>query len=344
MREIADFRSDKCARPTPEMVEAMASCEWGDGLYDGGPTVRELERLAAEVTGKEAAMFCASGTNANQIAVHAHTKPGDGVLLDDTSHIFWTEGGTGPTLSGVQTFAVASRRGMMRMQDVRRAFVRLDVGAPLTLVCTENTHNFGGGRLVPIDYLREIGTLAAASGARVHLDGARIFNASVKSGIPVAKYAATADSIMFCLSKGLCAPVGSMLCGRREFIDRAVRFRERIGALLKQPAPLAKCGIIALTKMVGRLAEDHANAGRLASGLRRLSGIEVEPADTNMVFVTLRRLKGDRAVGALEKRGVLTYHLGAGRLRFVVHRDIDAQDIERCVSEMSRLLRRKGPR
>jgi len=149
---------------------------------------------------------------------------------------------------------------------------------------------------------------------------------------------------MFCLSKGLCAPVGSMLCGTREFINRAKRFRERIGGLLKQPAPLAKAGVMALTTMVARLRDDHANASRLATGLRRLSGLDVECADTNMVFVTARKLDGDRVVAALEKRGVLTYHLGGGRLRFAVHRDVDAEDVDRCVEELGKLLRRKGAR
>ncbi len=344
MHGIADFRSDKVARATREMIEAMASCQWGDGLYDDGPTVHELERLAARVTGKEAALFVSSGTMANQIAVHTHTKPGDAVVLDDTAHIFWTEGGTGPTLSGVQTFPLPSKRGLMRIEDVRRVFARLDVGARPTLVCTENTHNFGGGHVVPLDYLREIRRIATKHGARIHLDGARIFNASVKTGIPARTFAATADSIMFCLSKGLCAPVGSMLCGDREFIERARRFRERIGGLLKQSAPLAAAGLVALKTMVPRLRDDHANAARLARGFRALRGLEVEPADTNMVFVTVRGLDGDRVVGALEKRGVLTYHLGAGRLRFAVHRDIDAGDIDRAVREVRKLLRGRGAR
>jgi threonine aldolase len=344
MHEIADFRSDKVARPTREMMEAMASCEWGDGLYDEGPTVRELEGLAARATGKEAALFVASGTMANQIAVHTHTKPGDTVVLDDTSHIFWTEGGTGPTLSGVQTFGLPSKRGLMRIEDVRRVFARLDVGARPTLVCTENTHNFGGGRLVPIGYLREIRSIAKAHDARVHLDGARIFNASVRSGIPVKTYAATSDSIMFCLSKGLCAPVGSMLCGDREFIGQAKRFRERIGGLLKQSAPLAAAGLVALKTMVARLRDDHANATRLAKGFRALRGLDVEPSDTNMVFVTVRTLDGDCVVNALEKRGVLTYHLGAGRLRFAVHRDVDSEDVDRAVGEFRKVLRGRGAR
>ena len=344
MHDVLDFRSDKVAGPTSAMAEAMASCRWGDGLWDEGPDVRRLESLAVKITGKQAALFVASGTLANQIALHTHTTPGDAVILDDMAHIFWTEGAMGPTLSGIQTWPLPSRRGMMRLDDLRRAFARGGVGARPTLVCTENTHNFGGGRVVPLKYHREVGLIARAGGARVHLDGARIFNASIKSEVPVSSYAATADSMMFCLSKGLCAPVGSMLCGTRRFIERARLFRERIGGQLKQAAPLAAAGIVALTTMVDRLHEDHANASRLARGLRRCRALKVEPAETNMVFVRVRGVSGDRVVAELGKGGVRTYHLGEGRLRFAVHHDVDAEDVDRAISVIEAFLRRKGKR
>ena len=346
MHDVADFRSDKVAQPTREMIEAMARCEWGDGVGDEGPTVRRLEALAAKLTGKEAAMVCATGTLANQIAIHTHTRPGDAVVIDEAAHIFWTEGGIAPTVSGVQMHAVPSERGIVSVDAIRRVFARLDMGARPALVCTENTHNFGGGRVVPLDLLGDIRAVASKHGAAVHLDGARIFNASVKSGIPAAKYAATADSVMFCLSKGLCAPAGSMLCGTREFIARARRFRERIGSFIKQPAPLAAAGIVALTTMIDRLHEDHANAARLGRGLKGVTQarrlISVEPVETNMVFVRLLAADGDGAVSALDRKGVRTYHLGGGRLRFAVHRDVDAEDVDRTVEVIGAFLRRKG--
>ncbi len=344
MHDVADFRSDKVARPTPEMIEAMAFCDWGDGQSDEGETVRELERLAMNATGKPAALYAASGTLANQLAIHTHTRPGEDIVLDGLAHIFGAEGAALGALSGALTVTLPGTFGMMEPAVVERALSRR--GAKPGLVCTENTHNFGGGRVMPLEYLLEVRTLARKYGANVHLDGARIFNASVKSGIPVATYAATADSIMFCLSKGLCAPAGSMLCGDIEFITRAREFREVTGALLKRPGPFAACGIIAMTQMVDRLRDDHRNTARLAKGLRELCGsereIDIEKAETNMVFVTLKRRDGDRFVAGLKRERVLSYHLGEGRLRFALHRDIDADDVDRTVEAFGKLFAKRG--
>jgi len=345
MHEIAEFRSDKCARPTLAMLKAMTDVRWGDGQEDEGETVGALERLATELTGKEAALFAPSGTMANQLAIHAHTRPGDEIVLDGDSHILWTEGGTASILSGVQTCALASRRGMMDLRELARCFERRHKGARTTLVSTENTHNMQGGLVVPLDYLKEVHALASRHGARVHLDGARVINASDRSGIPVADYAATADSLMFCLSKGLCAPVGSVLCGDKDFISRARHFRERIGGMLKQPAPLARCGIIALTTMVDRLTEDHDNASRLAAGLKDVSGIEqhldIEEPETNMVFMTIRQGDADAFIDELAGQRVRAYHISGGRMRFVTHNDIDAEDVDRTVKVFEKLLPRK---
>lgn len=342
MHETADFRSDKCALPTREMIEAMGSVRWGDGQADEGPTVRELEGLACELTGKEAALFAASGTLANQLAIHAHTHPGEEIIVDDDCHILGSEGGSAAILSGVQTYALPGRRGRMDPEALERVFARAEKGAPDTLVCTEQTHNFGGGRVLPLDYLKEVRAIAAAHGAKVHMDGARVVNASIASGIRVAEFAATADSIMFCLSKGLCAPVGSMLCGEAALITRARRFRERIGATLKQPAPMARCGIIALTTMVERLVEDHENAARLADGLREIPGIEreldIEAPETNMVFMRLKRRDPDAFVEELSRRRMRAYHIAGGRMRFVTHHDIDGEDVDRAVEAFAELL------
>jgi len=342
MHEIAEFRSDKCARPTPEMIEAMTSVAWGDGQEEEGPTVRELEGLAARLTGKEAALFAATGTLGNQLAIMTHTHPGEEIIVDEDSHIFWTEGGAPALLAGVQTCSLKAARGRMDLDQIAEVFARGHKGARATLVCTENTHNMQGGRVVPLDYLRAVRALASKNGATVHMDGARITNASVKSGVSVADYAATADSVMFCLSKGLCAPVGSMLCGDADFIARARTFRERIGGFLKQPAPLARCGIIALTTMMDRLAEDHDNAARLEKGLRAIPGIDkkldVEDAETNMVFMTLKQDDADAFLARLAHERVYAYRIVGGRMRFVTHNDIDADDVDRTVGLFKKLL------
>jgi threonine aldolase len=340
MHGIADFRSDKVAKPTKEMLDAMLSAEWGSGIGDEGPTVREIEKLACELTGKEAAIFVASGTMANAIAIKAQAAPGEQVIADDNSHIVWVEAGNAAYLSQVQMRPLPSSSGVMDIADIGRAMARS--WAPTTLICIENTHNMLGGKVMPLDYMRELKVFANARGARVHLDGARITNASVKTGIPVAQYAACADSIMFCLSKGLCAPVGSMLCGDAAFVQKASAFRKRFGGIPKQNAPLAACGIVALTKMIPRLKDDHATASRLGSGLKAIPGIgrrlDVEDAETNMVFVTVKGVDPVAVAAKLAEERVLTLHITGGRLRFVTHRDVDAEDVDRCVGAMQRAL------
>jgi len=346
MHDTADFRSDKCALPTHDMIAAMSRSQWGDGQDDLGETTRELERRAAELTGKEAALFCVTGTMANQLAIMTHTRPGDTILLDEISHTFWVEGGGPAALAGAQTHALRSTDGMMALDAMALACDRVHAGARVTLLCTENTHNFAGGRVVPVDYLESVRDLAHSHGAKVHLDGARITNASVASGVPVARYAETADSLMFCLSKGLCAPVGSVLCGDEETIARARHLMHRFGGQPKQPGPLAACGVIALATMVDRLAEDHDNAARLAEGLGKLPGIDaklvVEAPETNMVFMTLIDGDADVFIETLAARGVHGYHIECGRMRFVTHRDVDAEDVDRAVEVFRDVLLGKG--
>jgi len=346
MHPIADFRSDKCAMPTPEMLEAMSKPRWGDGQYDDGPTVHELEEMSCELTGKTAAVFVTSGIMANQLAVKCHTNPGEEIILDENCHMYLTEGGSAAAISGVQTCVLPSNRGLMDLGQLDRALNRAHAHAARTLVCTENTHNFGGAVVVPMDYLKEIRALATKQGTKVHLDGARINNASVKSGISVADYAATADSVMFCLSKGLCAPVGSVLCGDGDFIKRARAFVQRLGARPKQAAPLAMCGILGLRMAKTQLAADHATAARLGVGLAKIPGIEkklaIEEVETNMVFATLIDGDAEAFLKELSKQKVLAYHIADGRMRFVTHRDVDADDVDRTVDVFKNVLFAKG--
>jgi threonine aldolase len=341
MHEVADFRSDKVARPTEEMLEAMGRPQWGNGIGDKGASVRRLERLACELTGKEAALFVVSGTMANELAVKTFTRPGDQIVLDNRSHIFCVESGYSAAVSGVQTCALPSDAGVMDMAEVEGALVARFAHTPLVLM--ENTHNFLGGAVLPLDYMKGLCELAHSHGAQVYLDGARIINASVKTGIPVSMYAANCDALMFCLSKGLCAPAGSMLCGSEEFVHRADGFGRMFGGMLKQPGPLAECGILALTRMVGRLGEDHENASRLAKGLRGIRGVErfldLEEPQTNMVFLSVRGLDADAFVGKLAERKVLALHIGGGRLRWVTHNDVDSQDVDRAVQVIDDILR-----
>ena len=344
MHKVADFRTDKIAQPTPEMLQAMTHSQWGDGLGDEGPSVHRLERLACELTGKEAALFAVSGTMANELAVKAHTRRGDQIILDECSHIFVVESGYPAALSGVQTCALSSDAGVMDLVEVERALSARF--ARTSLVCTENTHNFLGGSVLPIDYMKELYTLSHRHGAKVFLDGARIINASVKSGIGVADYAACADSLMFCLSKGLCAPAGSMLCGSSEFIRRANDYRNTFGGVLKQPGPFAECGIIALTEMVERLSEDHDNAAHLVRALRRIPQVKrhlhIEQPQTNMVFFTLMTIDGDAFLKKCAESNLLALHMGAGRVRLVTHNDIDDEDVDRAVEVIAEVLAAHG--
>ena len=342
MHDVADFRSDKVALPTPAMLEAMTHPQWGGGIDDEGPSVRKLEQIACKLTGKQAALFTISGTMANELAIKAHTRQGDQIVLDDHSHIFAVECGYPAAISGVQTCTLASNAGVMDLADVEGALSARF--GHTTLVCVENTHNLLGGAVVPLEYMRELCDLAHRHGARVHLDGARILNASVKTGIPVADYADCADSIMFCLSKGLCAPAGSMLCGSTDFIAAADAFRQTVGGMLKQPGPFAECGIIALEQMVDRLSQDHDNATRLADGFKALPDVarhlDIETPQTNMVFFTVRSIDGDAFLKRCAERGVLALHMGGGRIRCVTHNDVDADDVDHAVKAIAEALKK----
>ena len=285
---VVDLRSDTVTKPTPEMRRAMAEAEVGDDVFGEDPTVARLERLAAERLGKEAGLFVTSGTQGNQVSVMAHTQRGDEILLDENSHIFNYEVGAPAILSAVQTRTLRGRHGILDPGEVRDAVRPPNIHHPRnTLICLESTHNRGGGTVYPLETLREIRRIAAERGLGVHLDGARLFNACVATGTPVHEAAAQADSVSFCLSKGLGAPVGSVVTGTRAFIDRARRARKMLGGGMRQAGVIAAAGIVALETMVDRLREDHANARLLAEGLARLPGvtIDLDLVQTNIVIL-----------------------------------------------------------
>lgn len=339
-----DLRSDTVTLPTEEMRRAMAEAEVGDDVYGEDPTIQRLERLAAEIMGKEAALFVPSGTMGNQVSVMTHTQRGDEVIMEAESHVYYYEVGAMAVLSGVQARPVPGRRGVMDPDDVRKAIrERNNIHFPRTsLVVLENTHNRGGGKVLPLENVKAISDIAHSNGLSVHMDGARIFNAQVASGIPASEYAKYADSVMFCLSKGLCAPVGSMVVGSKDFIDRARKNRKMLGGGMRQAGILAAAGIIALTKMVGRLQEDHDNAKLLAVKLQELGyGVNPEEVETNMVVVDVTPTGKD--VHTVEKelktRGVLANANSPKTLRLVTHYGITSDDAIKAVEVFADIIR-----
>src|SRR5256714_1052062 len=265
-RDIVDLRSDTVTRPTPEMYEAMLNAPLGDDVLGDEPTVTALEKLAAEKLGKQAAVFVPSGTIGNQIALATHTKPGDAILVEEEAHIFYAEVGAPAVIAGVVTFTLPSHRGVLAPEVVERHILKRNIHTPgTTLLCVENTHNRAGGTVVPLETMRHYAELCRQHGLKLHLDGARVYNAAVALGVPVSEIAQHASSVNFCLSKGLRAPIGSLLCGDAEFIERARYWRKRLGGGMRQAGILAACGIVSLTKMVDRLADHHPRARALAS-------------------------------------------------------------------------------
>lgn len=339
MHEIADLRSDTVTRPTAGMRRAMAEAEVGDDVLGDDPTIERLETEAARVTGKEAALFMPSGSMANNVAINAHTRSGDEILLDWDAHSLCYEVGGPAALSGVQTRQFHSTRGVPDPDEIATAIHSETLHTPATtLIVLENTHNRAGGAIIPLEVHRRIQAIARDRGVRVHIDGARIFNAAVATGTPVADYAACTDSLSFCLSKGLGCPVGSLLCGTRSFIDRARRVRKLFGGGMRQAGVLAACGLVALDTMVDRLADDHANAVRLALGMSGAPGITLDQTavQTNMVYCDTAR-PAEAWVAMLDAEGVRCLNTGPRTLRFVTHHDVDTDDIDRAVTVLRKL-------
>ncbi|MCE5192789.1 MAG: low-specificity L-threonine aldolase [Candidatus Cryosericum sp.] len=340
---MIDLRSDTVTKPTQAMRDAMAVAEVGDDVYGEDPTVIRLQELAAKMLGKEAGLFVVSGTMGNQVAIMTHTQRGDELITEAESHIFYYEVGDIAALSGVQARQVPGKRGIMDPDDVNHAIRdSSNIHFPRTsLIALENTHNRGGGKVWPIEYVREIAGIAHERGIAVHMDGARIFNASVASGIAPDVWASYADSVMFCLSKGLCAPVGSMLVGSRDFIDRARKNRKRLGGGLRQAGILAAAGIVALETMVDRLAEDHANAKLLADELARLGyGSDPAEAETNMAMVDVSVSGKDALsfVQLVKEKGVLCNAVTPTTVRLVTHHDVTTQQCREAVQAFKSLL------
>ena len=343
--KVIDLRSDTVTHPTPEMRRAMFEAEVGDDVYGEDPTVNRLEAMAAAMTGKETALFVTSGTQGNLTAVLTHTNHGDEIILGDESHIFWYEVGGASVLGGViMRTAPTDSCGRLNLGDIEAAIRSKDIHYPrTTLLCLENTHNRCGGTVLTPDYTDAVCSLVHGRGLRVHLDGARVFNAAIALGLPASALAKNADSVALCLSKGLGAPVGSLLCGTREFVERARKFRKMLGGGMRQAGIIAAAGILALERMVARLAEDHANAKRLAQGLRRIRGITLtqEEIPTNIVMFELSpELSRAEFVKGLERSGVKVGLRDGHPFRVVTHWMISPQDIDEALTRIEAVCQR----
>lgn len=343
--EPVDLRSDTVTKPTPEMREAMAEAEVGDDVYRDDPTVNRLEALAAEMLGKEAALFVPSGTMGNLLALLVHCQRGDEAIVGDKSHIYLNEAGGMSALGGIQPCPVPNQPdGTLALDNILASIRTEDVHHPITrLLCLENTQNICGGVPLTAEYTRQVGELARSHNLSLHVDGARIFNSAAAQNVSVKDLVAPADSVMFCLSKGLASPVGSMLAGSQKLIARARHLRKMLGGGMRQVGVLAAAGLISLEKMTKRLGEDHARAKKLADGLRQVPGLAVDAGipPTNMVYFDLLdevRLSVDQIIDEMKKRGVLVDWAAPRRFRLVTHYWVNDEGVARTVSAFREIL------
>jgi threonine aldolase len=350
VHDIVDLRSDTLTLPTPEMREAMARAQVGDDVWEEDPTVQHLEAMSAERLGKEAGLFVASGTMGNLVSVLSHTQAGQEVVLDLDSHIFNYEVAGAAVIGSVQMRPVKTARGFLAPDQVREALRPANIHLPPTgLVCVENTHNRHGGTCCAPEEISAVAAAAHGASVPVHLDGARLFNAAAALKRPAREFARDVDSVTFCVSKGLAAPVGSVICGSGAFITRARRVRKMLGGGMRQAGVIAAAGIVALERMVDRLAEDHANAFALAERLARIPGLVIDPASvqTNIVIFAVERPGGVAAsaaatadlVAGCAARKVKIHAIGPAAIRCVTHKDIDAEDVVRAGDALAEITR-----
>jgi threonine aldolase len=338
--ETVDLRSDTLTMPTPEMRRAMAGAELGDDVFGEDPTVNRLQERAAAMLGKEAALMVASGTMGNLLGLLVNARSGEEAITDADSHIFLAEGGGAASVGGIQLRPLPTERGVLSPEQVRAAIRPDDVHHPRSAaVCIEDTHNRHGGVVWSLDELRSVAEVAHQHGLKVHLDGARIFNAAVALGVSAREIAEPADTVTFCVSKGLGAPVGSLFCGSRETVEYARRWRKLLGGGWREAGVLAAAGLLALDN-VPRLAEDHANARVLAEGLAELPGVEIDLSrvQTNLVFFRTKSMPAAEFVRECASRGVLGGASDGSRVRFVTHLGVAPAGIQRALEVCSEVL------
>ncbi len=349
MATLIDLSSDTATRPSTEMRAFMMQAPVGDEQKQEDPTVNALQERVAALLGKEAALFVPSATMANEIAVKVHTRPGDEVILDRTAHLVHAEAGGPAVLSGVMLYTVQGVRGVFTAQQVEEAIRRDDPHQPRTrLVSVEQTSNLGGGTVWPLAALRAVAQVAHRRQLRTHMDGARLMNAVVASGVPADEQARGYDSVTFCLTKGLGCPVGALVAGDREFIREARRYKQLFGGAMRQAGIIAAAGLYALDHNVDRLAEDHANAKLLARGLAEIPGVtlDLEHVETNMVFFDVAQtgLTAQDVVDRLLAHGVRMGAVGRTLIRAVTHLDVSRTDVERAVAVAQEVLGKRAAR
>ena len=343
---VIDLRSDTVTKPTDEMRRAMADAEVGDDVFGEDPTINKLQERAAEVLGKEAGLLTTSGTMSNLIATLTCCHRGDEIIMGDQAHIFWNESAGAAALAGAQSRLVPNgEQGRINPADVEAA-IRPKTNIhfpPTTLVCLENTHNRCSGMVLTPEDTKGVADVAHAAGAAVHLDGARIFNAAVALEVPAAELCKDVDDVSFCLSKGLSCPVGSVICGSQDFIDEARKWRKMIGGGMRQAGVLAAAGLVAMDTMIDRLADDHANAKRLAEGLANIDGLSVDAdrIQTNIVIFAVDPAMAtvQEFMGALDREGVKVSYPGEDTIRMVTHRHIDSADVDEALTRVSNAVK-----
>lgn len=336
---IVDLRSDTVTRPTPEMIAAMTTCPLGDDVLGDDPTVIELEQLAAQMTGKEAALFVPSGTMGNQIAIASHTHPGEAIIVEEEAHIVYYEVGAPAVLSNVLTWTLPSVNGVMDPGVIDARITKANLHTPgTTLICIENTHNRAGGAVIPLETIAEYRTIADKHGIKLHMDGARAFNAAVALGVSISEVVKNVDSASLCLSKGLRSPVGSVLVGSSDLIDKARIWRKRLGGGMRQAGVLAACGLVSLRSCIDRLVEDHVNAKQLATEIGKLPGFSSSPEQTptNLCLIGTEKPAAEWAT-RLTEAGIWCFPVAANRIRLVTHADVSADDVEYAIEVFTRL-------
>jgi threonine aldolase len=340
-----DLRSDTVTKPTPEMREAMAEAEVGDDVYGDDPTVNKLQEKAAEMLGMEAALFVPSGTMGNLLALLVHCSRGEEVICGDKSHIYVNEAGGMAALGGIYPHPIQNQKdGTLRLDDILASIQPDDQHRTITrLICLENTQNVCGGVPLTVEYTNEVGKLAKEHGLKLHIDGARLFNAAAALGVDAKELVASADSVMFCLSKGLVAPIGSMLVGTKEFIAKAFRLRKMLGGGMRQVGVVAATGLISLEKMTKRLEQDHARAKSLFDGLKQVSGLRLaaQPS-SNMVYFDLEDsvvLTESQIIEEMKQRGVLVDYSAPRQFRLVTHYWVDDAGVEKTVQALKDVLK-----
>ncbi len=339
--QIIDLRSDTITKPTQAMRNAMADAEVGDDVLGDDPTVKKLEALTAEILGKEAALYMPSGTMSNQVAVRCLTEPGDEIIMEQNSHCYYYEAGAPAALSGVSCRLIEGRNGIFPAATVQAALRPANIHfTPTKAVLLENTHNRGGGAIWPLETVREVSRFVATKGLKMHMDGARLWNASVASGVSEQQYASCFDTLSVCFSKGLGAPVGSALAGPADIIQRARRFRKQFGGGMRQSGIIAAAAIYALQNNRDRLREDHDNARMLAEGLAHIDGINIDlnSVQTNIVVINLGNIPAETMVARLAEQGVRVLSVGPNAVRAVTCLEVNADDIQQAIKAFGRAI------